>query len=304
MISKLYISLIGVMLVAILMCGGWYVWWPDGYLHLIFCDVGQGDATLIYWGWRQVLVDAGPDEQALKCLSEHLPPWDKTLDLVVLTHLDADHVGGIPAVFEQYQIGHFLWYPATKDTQLSKTVLEVLLREEEQVALWSEPELGQRWAWRENEKKLFFEVIHPNLPLTDKGGTETTLSAYLEENTLEDIEDNDESIALNVSFMNFSAALLADLEKKGELAVLNHKMIRDIDVIKAGHHGSKTSTTAELLTTSQPEQAVISAGKNNKYGHPDQSVITRLKQAGINIWRTDEQGTLELITDGESYWWR
>jgi len=96
--------------------------------------------------------------------------------------------------------------------------------------------------------------------------------------------------------------LTGDLEVEGELALIESNLLEDIDILKVGHHGAKTSTSDEFLTIVKPETSVISVGKTNSYGHPSLDVINSLMQFGSKVLRTDEIGTIELVSDGEKYW--
>jgi competence protein ComEC len=299
------------------------VWWqwPDQYMHLITCDVGQGDATLITYGFHQVLIDAGPDDLVMECLSKHLPWWDRTLELIVMTHADADHIGGLPAVLDRYKATELLFTPYYKDTALFKEVMGAVRDEYETGALIDMPILGQQFRLPQVEKGLHNNfvrnsqsvVITSLFPRVDT--TSRTVENWLKTETQlwdtgvspqvisTQIDDhNDRSIVLLLEFGKTSALLTGDLEKGGELSLLAEGLTDQVDILKAGHHGSNTSTTRELLTKTRPEVSLVSAGLNNKYGHPSPEVLARLIEFDVEIWRTDELGTIEVVSDGEEYW--
>lgn len=281
--------------------------WPDSMTRIIFCDVGQGDAILITSGFRQVLIDAGPDRSVLECLQAEIPFWDRDLDLVVATHPDADHIGGMPDVFEQYRVGIFLENGQQKDSAEAATLYQAVQKAKKRGTVSFSAAAGQSLLIGQ---KMAFSVVFPQVEI----GQQQSIFSQIAETTLQDnsrqipqennikINTNDGSIALILKIGSVIVFLPGDLEKKSEQALIASGLLNDVDILKVGHHGSNSSTTREILGEIRPENAVISCGKNNRYNHPSPEVLSNLVAFGANIYRTDQQGTVIFATDGERYW--
>ncbi len=256
---------------------------PDRDLHLSFLDVGQGDAILIWKGSQQVLIDGGPSPQAIGLeLGKQMPFWDRTIELVILTHPSADHVTGLIEVLSRYRVER-VCYP---DLDFSSATYDEWLRLIE--AKHIEATLVRAGQRIDLGDGVLIEVLNPqNHPLT---GTES------------DVDNN--GAVLRLSRGEVSFLLTADLMWEGELELIYSRANLKSTVLKAGHHGSLTSTGSEFLAVVEPELAVISVGADNEYGHPDSEVLKRLEDrlGAENIYRTDENGTIEFITDGERLW--
>jgi len=256
---------------------------PDDNLHISFLDVGQGDAILIQQGNQQVLVDGGPSPQAISLeLSRKMPFWDRTIELVILTHPSADHVTGLIEVLNRYQVER-VCYP---DLAFSSATYDEWLRllEAKNVET-SLARAGQRIDLGDG---VIIEVLNPQQPpLSD---------------TYSDVDNN--GAVLRLSRGEISFLLTADMMWEGELELIYNRANLRSTVLKTGHHGSMTSTTSEFLAVVDPELAVISVGADNKFGHPVGEVLSRLEArvGPENIYRTDEDGTVEFITDGERLW--
>ncbi len=258
---------------------------PDGNLHISFLDVGQGDAILIQRGSQQVLIDGGPSPEKLGFeLGKQMPFWDRTIDLVVSTHPHADHITGLADVLNRYQIKQVLYPDLTYSSPLydkwlsligEKKIKYTLARARQRISLGEE---------------VVIEVLNPaKSPLT---------------NTQSDIDNN--GIVLRLSTGKVSFLFTADMMGESELELISRRAHLTSTVLKVAHHGSETSTSAEFLAMVKPRLAVISVGKDNPFGHPNKDVLARLKeQSGEeNIYRTDEDGTIEFTTDGERLWVR
>ena len=295
--------------------------WPDEYTHLIFCDVGQGDATLITSGYHQILIDGGRGTQVLECLEEHIPFWDHQIELVVATHADADHIGGLDEVLANYHVAQIITTGFDKETDSFQELKEAIEMELDQGALLKEPILGAQTRFRQDESKqkwlkphqrpeIIVEVLSPQVG--QGGNTVENTAKY--ESSLSDIESffsselmvgqsyNGLSIVLFLQVGQVRVLFMGDLEQEGELALLESNLLNSVDILKVGHHGAKTSTSSEFLSVVRPETSVISVGKANNYGHPSLEVIDSLMQSDGGVLRTDEMGTIELVSDGETYW--
>jgi competence protein ComEC len=256
---------------------------PDNNLRVSFLDVGQGDAVLIQKGSQQVLVDGGPSPQAV-CLGlgEKIPFWDRTIELMILTHPSADHVTGLVEVLNRYRVKEVL-YP---DLDFESGIYDEWLRlVEEKEIKCTLAQAGQQINLGDG---VIIEVLNPQSPLLS--GTDS------------DIDNN--AAILRLSMGEVSFLLTADMMREAELEMIYNRANLESTVLKVAHHGSDTSTTSEFLAVASPQLAVISVGADNDYGHPSPEVMARLieKVGSENIYRTDEDGTIEFITDGESLW--
>jgi len=256
---------------------------PDNNLHVSFLDVGQGDAILIQKGNQQVLIDGGPSPQAIGLgLGEKMPFWDRTIELVVLTHPSADHVTGLVEVLNRYNVKQVL-YPDL--AYASEIYAEWLRLVQEKGTKCTLAQAGQQI---DLGGRVVLEVLNPQRPLLT--GTES------------DLDNN--GMVLRLSMDGISFLLTADTMWETELELIHSRANLNSTVLKVGHHGSDTSTTPQFLTVVNPRIAVISVGADNEYGHPTDEVMTRLREkiGTENIYRTDEDGTIEFITDGVGIW--
>jgi len=262
---------------------------PDDELHVSFLNIGQGDAILIQRGSQQVLIDGGSSPQTLTGeLGDRMPFWDRTIELVVLTHPDDDHISGLVEVLERYRVEQVL-YPD----------LEVLDDFEDPLSLY------QRWEELIEEKDIACTAARAGeaIDLGD-GVTMTVLNppATLLEGTDSDVNNNSAVLRLDTGRVSF--LLTSDIMWEAEFGLIARGAELSSTVLKVAHHGSYTSTTADFLAAVSPQLAVISVGEDNPYGHPSDEVMDRLEANPDieNIFRTDEQGTIEFITDGERLW--
>ncbi len=255
---------------------------PDDNLHVSFLDVGQGDAILIQKGSRQILIDGGPDPQAvIRALGEKMPFWDRTLDLAVLTHSSADHVTGLVEVLKRYRVKQALYPKADFSSSIYNEWLRLLEEKNIPVTLAESDQCI-------NLDGTIIEVLNPR-PATLTG-------------TQSDIDNN--AIVLRVKTGEVSFLLTADIMQEAEFELIYSRAELESTVLKVAHHGSATSTSEEFLSVANPMIAVISVGENNTFGHPRNEVLARLEAivGKDNIYRTDENGTVEFITDGSRLW--
>ena len=262
---------------------------PDDELTVSFLDIGQGDAILIQQGSQQVLVDGGPSPQLLaQELGERMPFWDRTIELVVLTHPDDDHISGLVEVLKRYRVEQVLY----ADFRVLDDFTDPLFLYGEWEALIAEKDIPYTLAQAGQEIDLgngvTMEVLNP--PASLMMDTES--------------DSNNNSLVLRLSLGQVSFLLTGDIMWEAEFALLGGGELAST-VLKVAHHGSATSTTPDFLEAASPRVAVISAGADNRFGHPTTEVLERLEDylenAG-NIFRTDQQGTIEFATDGESLW--
>jgi competence protein ComEC len=258
------LSLVGQAVVA----GTWFA--PHKLAVWIF-DVGQGDAIFIDAPNKQVLIDGGPNDAILEKLASVLPPWDRSLDLVIATHPHADHVLGLDAVLERYSVGQIV------DDGLAYDSAAALGFEKLGGATATVASRGLTWDLGEGAK---LEVIWPD---TITAGTFT-----------DDV--NDGSIVVLLTYGDTTILLTGDAVVAQEdkfAATLPH-----IDILKVGHHGSDTSSGPNLINAITPDYALIPVGADNSYGHPSKIILNRLIQAGATIFRTDTHGDLRVLTQG------
>jgi len=256
---------------------------PDNNLHLSFLDVGQGDAILIHKGRQQVLVDGGPNPQAITLeLGKKMPFWDRTIELVVSTHPSADHVTGLVEVLNRYKVKQALYPALDSESDIYDQWLKSV--EEKDIECFT-AQAGQQIDLGDG---AIIEVLNPQTtPLAD---------------TSSDIDNN--GMVLHIIMGEASFLLTADTMWETEFELIARRANLSSTVLKVAHHGSNTSTTPQFLAVVDPRLAVISVGEDNLYGHPSDDVIARLSQriGSENIYRTDEHGTIEFITDGERLW--
>ncbi len=247
-------------------------------LEVIFFDIGQGDAIFIETPNNyQILIDGGPTSAILEKLGKEMPFWDRTIDLVVLTHPEHDHIAGLIEVLKRYEVDYILWTGILRNTGEYKEWKRLI-----------EEEIVQVKIAKANQKiffpETFLDVLYPFEDLEGKDFKNT----------------NNTSIALRLVFNNHSFIFTGDLYKSVERKLVDRGLYLDSDVLKVGHHGSKTSSCEEFLEKVKPEIAVISAGKENSYGHPHPEVLEVLDKYDITVLRTDIDGDIKIISDGES----
>lgn len=257
---------------------------PDGLLHVHALDVGQGDAILVVSpSGRRMLVDGGPSPSAvLDGLGRRFAPWDRRLDIVVLTHPDADHVGGLPAVLDRYAVAAVVAPEVehhTPDAQAWRAAVEV---EAAAGALVFEAVAGMRIGL-DPEAGVVADVLWP--PRDRPPPPEAV---------------NDHSVVLRLVHGRTTILLTGDIEAEVEARLVREGAPLAADVLKVAHHGSETSTTPDFLAAVRPSLAVISAGADNRFGHPTASVLERLER--IMVRRTDVDGAVEIIGDGRALW--
>lgn len=270
---------------------------PDSKLHLVFCDVGQGDATLIISGQTQILIDGGPNDKVLACLANHLPYWDRTIEMVVLTHPESDHITGLVSVIQRYGVRQILANSLVTDTGVfSKFREEVIAKK---IPVYS-PKYGDKI----KISKLTLDILFPE----EKQGNEIvwTDSRELAQLKVLGVSNftgnfNETAIVSELEYGSFKALFTGDIGFDQELEIEKEPGLGQIDILKIAHHGSKYSTSQEFLDLIRPKLAIISVGASNTYGHPTSEVLDRLGIIGATIKRTDIDGEIEIVSDGKSW---
>lgn len=277
----------------------------DSRLHIVFCNVGQGDAALIYRGQTQVLIDGGPDSSVLSCLSKHMPFWDREIEVVTMTHPQDDHYGGLVDVVRRYKVELFLAPPADNNTQGFKTLKREV--EDRRIRVMN-PKTGDilrngliqiETIWPSGEwLALNTESRIENLPAPlrlARLGESRILGAATAKADL-----NEFSIIQKVSFGDFDALFTGDIEPPAE-DLMAQNLTGGVEVLKVPHHGSKNGLDKALLDAAMPKLAVISVGKKNRYGHPHKEALKLLEEGGMRVLRTDLDGEVEIVTDGKRW---
>ena len=275
--------LLAMALAAAVLCGLALVQLPDGRLHVAVLDVGQGDAILITTpAGRQILVDGGPSPAVLgAALAREMPFWDRSLDLLILTHPDEDHVAGLAEALARFRVGGWLDNGRASDEPLYLQCLDALEAAgvpRQVVAAGDRLDL---------EQGIVLQVLHP-----PRGPLPAAIDG-----------DNEASVVLRLNWGEADFLLTGDVGVKAEANLLASGQPLDADVLKVAHHGSGSSTGRAFLEAVDPRFAVISVGLNNKFKHPDPSLLDRLGEVpDLAVLRTDQAGTVEFITDGERIW--
>jgi competence protein ComEC len=259
---------------------------PDDRLHVSFLDVGQGDAILIQTpNGQHILIDGGPDFQKINLeLSEKLPFWDRTIGLVVCTQPQADHVTGLVEVLQRYKVRQVLEPHVSYDSSIYQEWLNVV---EDKGIEYNVARTGQEI---DLGNGIQLEILNPPRNLFQE--------------TSHDVDNN--GVVLRLTWHKVSFLFTADIREEAEFELIGQRVNLRSTVLKVAHHGSDTSTASQFLSAVAPEVAVICVGAGNPFGHPSSEVMERLiaRLGADNVYRTDEHGTIEFITDGELLWVR
>lgn len=269
---------------------------PKETLRIIACDVGQGDATLAVYGKTQILIDGGPSSDVLNCLEKHIPYWDSTIELIILSHPQADHFRGLIDVFEAYEVENFV--TSGLDSSSNEWgVLKSTLGGTQTNIVFAKEGMSIRVGL------IYLDILHPSegfIATNSIKSGDSVLGIYTSKD-----DPNDFSVVAILRLENFEVLLTGDIDLKisDQIAgILLEKRMEDIEYIKVPHHGSKNGLSENLLKTINPGVAVISSSKNNSYGHPHKEILELLKAEKVRILRTDEVGEIVVETNGEEYW--
>jgi competence protein ComEC len=258
---------------------------PDGRLHLVVMDVGQGDAILITApSGATLLIDGGPDpDLLLRRLGERLPWWQRHVDIMVLTHPHQDHVAGLVPALERYRVGLVLDTGRDYPNPTYPRFLE--LAHDEPGAHLVAARSGQRLRL---DVTTVFTILYP---------TGSDVAAPLPEGDI-----NNASVVGLLRSGGFTALLTGDAKASVEAVLAERGLLGRVDVLKVGHHGSRFSTSPPLIGATRPAAALISAGFGNAFGHPHQETLDHLGAIpGLRLHRTDLEGSIEVISDGLRY---
>lgn len=245
------------------------------FVRLVFLDVGQGDAVYIETpSGNQMLIDGGPNRKVLSELGKVMPWFDRTLDVIIATHPDLDHIGGLPAVLDKYKVGIVLEPGAAGNSQ------EFTL-------------------FQSRTNAYNIQTVRARRGMAVMLGDGVLLEILFPDRNVERVDSNTASVVAKLTYGNSSAILTGDAPQSvEEYLVFEDGKILEGDILKIGHHGSKTSTSERFLEAVDPKYAVISAGKNNRYGHPAPEVMHRLRSNNITILDTMD-GRVEIRMYGD-----
>lgn len=250
---------------------------PEGTLEVHYIDVGQGDATLIKCGSHAMLIDGGNNNKGTTVQLYLKKQGVESLDYVIGTHPDADHIGGLDVIVYKYNCDTVIMPDYEKDTKTYQELVDVIHDKNMKITY---PVVGEQYALGEAK----FTIIAPNS--NSYGGNA-----------------NDYSVAILLEYGKNRFLFTGDAEEASETEMLSNGIELSADVYKVAHHGSRSASTQEFLNAVRPKYAVISCGEENSYGHPHAEVLNRLRSMGVEVFRTDEQGSIIASSDGENITW-
>ena len=271
-------------LLCILLTSNFFIWYGvlaeerRGILKIAFLDIGQGDAIFIESpNGNQVLLDGGPNRKILQELGKVMPFYDRSVNTLIVSNPDKDHFAGFLDVLDSYHVDNVI-EPGTKGASGLYLQLEEKIKE-----------------------KNIPEILAKRGMDIDIGGG-ASIHIIFPDRDVSGLATNDGSIVARLQYGNTSVLLMGDSTQAIEkyLVPLDGAVLRS-DILKVGHHGSRTSTSEELVGVVSPKIAVISDGKDNSYGHPHKETLDTLNKFGVEILRTDEKGTIICSSDGVSF---
>jgi len=278
---KKYLPYITIIILAILTISIWYLVFSHKnnlYLKVVFLDVGQGDAIYIEApNGKQMLIDGGPDAKLLSSLAKVMPFADRSIDVIVATHPDSDHIGGFPLLLDNYKVTSIIEngassssevYASLEEKNQKKKINKIIAHRGMHIIL-------------DAEKNIYFDILFPDRNVNNLESNEGSIVGKL--------VYNNESFMFTGDAPFFTENLIEWNENDNTLKA---------DVLKLGHHGSRTSSSLLWLEKINPEVAIISVDKNNKYGHPHKELIDRLLSLHIPFLKTSDFGNIIFETDG------
>lgn len=229
---------------------------------LVFCNVGQGDGALLMSDNMKVLIDVGPpNKQILTCMERYLPFWDKTIDIVMISHWDSDHSGGLPDILKYYKVKN-VFCSSYESKNVEQKNCTKKLKNNDMVSMG----------------KTKFEILSSG---QENGNNEK-----------KKIDDNENSLVEILNYKDKRILFTGDITTETEERLVWRKILSGkIDILKVSHHGSKSATGESLLHEIKPSVAIVSVGKNS-FGHPTEETLGRLKENGVKIRRTDTEGDI------------
>jgi competence protein ComEC len=248
----------------------------EGKLSVYFLDVGQGDSTLFVIDGKTILIDAGEADMGDRVVSDIKTLGIKRIDLLVATHLHSDHIGGMRKVLAAFPVGQMLDAGLPHPSSTYEHFLETI-----------------------DQKNIPYRVAEQGQTID----VDPALRVFVLSPPAQRIGDdpNINSLVLRISYGTIDFLMTGDMGGEGEDALIRSGYPLDAEILKVGHHGSSSSTSADFLARVRPEMGVIYVGEDNPYGHPHQETLDLLKASGVTVYRTDRDGTIVIRTDGMSY---
>ncbi|MDF2609136.1 MAG: hypothetical protein K0R92_610 [Lachnospiraceae bacterium] len=240
-------------------------------LSVHFIDVGQGDSILIGASGHYMLIDAGENEEGKTVVNYLKEQGVETLEYVIGTHPHSDHIGGLDTVINNFQISKIILPDVTNNTKTFEEVLDAIAENGLKI---TKPKVGTEYKLGDGT----FIIMAPN--------------------SSEYSDINNYSVVIKLVYGETSFLLTGDAEKISEEEMLENGLDLSANVLKLGHHGSSYSSSDSFLDAVGASSAIISVGRNNKYGHPMEETVNRILERGIKIYRTDESGTIVATSDG------
>ena len=250
----------------------------DQQLEVYFFDVGQGDSAMIKKGDWEMLIDGGPGDLVLEKIGECLPFTDRNIEVVVLSHAHADHVDGLAKVLERYDVGQVYFNGSVHTAPGYLQFLKLIKDKNIPATIIDKP---QELSFIDNLKLEIFAPQHSFYQVRPK-------------------DINNSSLVFKLVHGSSSALFMGDFEDEESLLLLSSIQLKS-EILKVGHHGSTNANDRLFLRAVSPSFAVISAGKDNSFGHPHYRTLHYLKEIGSKIMRTDEDGDIKFISSGQGF---
>ncbi len=249
-------------------------------LEVNFLDIGQGDSILIKTPFGQnILIDGGPDNLIIRRLAENLPFWERTIDLMILTHPHDDHVGGLIEVLKRYRVKKILYTGVNHTSSSYLAWLSEIKEKKVPLVIVDRPQainLGPN---------CYLQILFPQKNLSGQ--------------TVENL--NNTSIIARLIYKEVKFLFTGDAEQEEENELLSTDADLSAQILKVGHHGSHTSSGERFLAAVRPQIAVIQVGAGNQFKFPSYRILKRLKKMGVKVYRTDWNGTIKIITNGQNF---
>lgn len=247
-----------------------------GDMKVSFIYIGQGDATLIQTADAAMLIDTGEYDEKDKLLEGLEQAGVEELDYLILTHPDADHIGAGDVVIDKFKVDHVIMPELERSTKAYTYTMEAI---EDQSIEVIDPEIGREYELGDAK----FMIIAPY--------------------EVEEDESNNASVGIKLVHGDNTFVFTGDAEQPAEKEMVQGNIDLECDVLKCGHHGSRTATSDAFLEAADPTWAVISCGQENQYGFPHSEVIAKLEDDDVQIYRTDTMGTVTAVSDGQNISW-
>jgi competence protein ComEC len=245
---------------------------PDGKLHVHMLDVDQGDSYLVVTpSGKQIVLDGGPNLRTLEHLGNYMPFFDRNIEMIIMTHPDADHITALPHILRRYTVDTIVLSGALHNSGRYREVLHAI------------PDTVRRVILADPSKDILFDGITLDTVWPRKDVLGTTPRSQ-----------NNQSVVVRMLYGEHSILFTGDIERAAEDAILASGADMQSDVMTVPHHGSRTSSSTGFLLAVSPHTALLSAGKDNTYGHPHEEVVKRYDFFGIPIKTTQEFGTISM----------